>query len=185
MRLFAHKGVASTTVGQIEEAAGLAPRSGALYKYFDSKDALLAAGLERHLTTVRDIEHQLALRPLGEIRSEFTMLGHWLLHELEVERNITHILEREGEHVGDLRDRMRIGISDRGYLIGADVIGRWRPDLSQAKRESLSIIAVGALINYKRSTWTFGLAPLGIEEAQLIESWVEVCMSITTAESPI
>lgn len=178
MRLFARKGVSSTTVGEIEATAGLSPRSGALYKYFDSKDALLAAGLEQHLATMRDIEQELALRPLGEIRAEFTMLGHWLLHELEVERDITHILEREGDQVGAIRDRIRTGISDRSYLIGADVLGRWRPDLEQARREALSVIAVGALINYKRSAWTFGLAPLDLDEEILVQSWVEVCVAV-------
>ncbi len=184
MHLFARKGVTSTTVGDIEQAAGLAPRSGALYKYFDSKDALLAAGLERHLRTIRDIEHDLALRPLGEIRSEFTMLGHWLLHELEVERDITHVLEREGDQVSDLREQMRAGISDRGYLIGADVIERWRPDLSQADRERLSVIAIGALINYKRSTWTFDRPPLELDQELLVETWVDVCVGIITAGPP-
>jgi AcrR family transcriptional regulator len=184
MHLFARKGVTSTTVGDIEQAAGMAPRSGALYKYFESKDALLAAGLERHLATVRDIEPDLALRPLGDPRAEFTMLGHWLLHELDVERDITHILEREGDHVADLRDQMRTGISDRGYLIGADVIGRWRSGLSQSERERLAVIAVGALINYKRSTWTFGHAPLDLDAELLIDSWVDVCIAIITADPP-
>ncbi len=184
MHLFAQKGFVSTTVGDIEQAAGLSPRSGALYNYFDSKNALLTAGLERHLATVRDIEHDLALRPLGDIRSEITMLGHWLLHELELERDITHILEREGDHVSNLREQMRTGISDRGYLIGADVVGRWRPDLSQAERERLSVILVGALINYKRSTWTFGRPPLDLDDESLIETWVDVCIGIITAEPP-
>jgi AcrR family transcriptional regulator len=184
MHLFAQKGVASSTVGDIELAAGLAPRSGALYNYFDSKDALLIAGLERHLATVRDIERDLALRPLGDRRSEFTMLGHWLLHELEVERDITHILEREGDHVAEIRERMRTGISDRGYLIGADVIGRWRTDLNQAERQRLAVIAVGALINYKRSTWTFGRAPLDLDAEALVDSWVHVCIAIITADPP-
>jgi len=58
-----------------DDGAGLSPRSGVLYKYFESKDTLLAAGLERHLATIGAIEVELALLPLGEMRSEFTMLG--------------------------------------------------------------------------------------------------------------
>lgn len=180
MHLFARRGVAATTVGDIEAAAGLAPRSGALYKYFDSKDALLAAGLERHLATVADIEAELALRPLGDMRSEFLLLGRWLLIELEVERDITHVLEREGDHLGELRDRMREGISDRGYLIGADVLQRWQPDLAEKQRRHLSVIFVGALVNWKRSSWTFGVGPLAIDEDELLETWAD--LSVATVE---
>ena len=178
LSLFAQRGVVATTVGDIETAAGLARRSGALYKYFESKDALLTACLERHLATVTNLEEELALQPLGEIRSELTLLGRWLMHELEVERNITHILEREGHKLGTLRDRMRTEISDRGYLIGAAVIGRWRPDLPPDRRDPMAVVIVGALINYKRSTWTLGGAPLALTEEQFIDEWVDICLTL-------
>lgn len=174
MHLFARKGVGATTVGDIEAAAGMAPRSGALYKYFPSKNALLTAGLERHLDTVSDMVDEIALRPLGEVRSEIALLARWLLHELDVERDITHILEREGEELGALRDRMRVGISDSGYSIGASLLARWRPDLDRASCEGLAVVAVGALINFKRSTWTFGQAPLGLSEDEVVDAWVEL-----------
>ena len=44
MRLFARRGFRGTTVGEIEQAAGLAPRAGGLYKHFRSKEEVLAAG---------------------------------------------------------------------------------------------------------------------------------------------
>ena len=44
MRLFSAKGFEATSVSQIEAAAGLAAGSGALYRHFKSKDALLDAG---------------------------------------------------------------------------------------------------------------------------------------------
>jgi AcrR family transcriptional regulator len=177
MRLFARKGVAATTVGEIESEAGMAPRSGALYKYFDSKSALVEVGLERHLATVAEIDGQLGLRPLGDLHSELTLLGHWLLDELESERDITHVIEREGSAFPDLRDRMREGISDRGYRVGSMVIGRWRTDLSEAERNALAVIGIGALINYRRSTWTFGRTPLDLNREVIVDSWVQVWSS--------
>ena len=44
MRLFAERGYRGTTVGDIEQAAGLAPRAGGLYKHFASKDEVLRPG---------------------------------------------------------------------------------------------------------------------------------------------
>ena len=49
MRLFAAQGFRGTTVGEIEAAAGLAPRAGGLYKHFRSKEEVLEAGIDRHL----------------------------------------------------------------------------------------------------------------------------------------
>ena len=45
--LFARQGFRGTSVGEIEAAAGLSPRSGALYKHFASKRDVLAGGAGR------------------------------------------------------------------------------------------------------------------------------------------
>jgi len=183
MSLFAERGFVATTVGDIEAQAGLASRSGALYKYFSSKDELLAAGFERHLATMRDIEGHLALKPLGAIGPELMILGRWLLDELEIERSITHLLEREGDRLGDLRDRMRIEISDRGYRIGAELIARWRTDLSRNTRERMAVVVVGAVINYKRSSWTLGRPPLEVTQDEFLDEWVTTCVALIDGES--
>ena len=80
MRLFGEQGYQATSVAQIEAAAGLAPGSGALYHHFKSKEALLEAGIDRQLDrrrAMRDIRALFA--GLGDLRSELTMLGRYLL----------------------------------------------------------------------------------------------------------
>jgi hypothetical protein len=49
LKLFSSKGFEATSVSQIEAAAGLAAGSGALYRHFKSKNALLDAGIDRQL----------------------------------------------------------------------------------------------------------------------------------------
>lgn len=183
MRLFARQGVAATTVGQIEAEAGMSPRSGALYKYFDSKASMLDAGLERHLATIDDMGDQLASRQLGEMRVELALVGHWLLTEMDAERDITHIIEREGAAHPELRDRMRDGISERGYRIASDFVARWCPELGKPERDALAVVAVGALINVRRSRWTFGEPPLGLADAEVLRAWVELCATFFAARS--
>ena len=46
VELFGRQGYHGTSVGEIETAAGLVPRSGGLYKHFPSKAALLEAAIE-------------------------------------------------------------------------------------------------------------------------------------------
>lgn len=174
LRLFAHQGFDATTVGDIERAAGFAPRSGVLYKYFASKRALLDAGLEQHLAAVGDVEDDVLLRPLDNVRSEITLLARWLLAELDRERHITHLLEREGDRLSDLRDRARDGISERGYIIGSALLERWMPDTDGVERDALAVVAIGAVVNFRRSTWTFGAPPRGLSDDEFIDSWVNL-----------
>lgn len=174
LELFARQGFDATTIGQIESSAGFAPRSGALYQYFDSKRAVLDAALEQHLASVEDVQEQLAVRPLGDVRSEITLLARWLLDELDRERHITHLLEREGERLADLRERSRIGISERGYLIGSDLIARWLPHTTPTERDVFAVATIGALVNFRRSAWTYGAPPRNLSDDDFINGWVEL-----------
>src|ERR1700677_4160546 len=47
MRLFSENGYSGTSIAKIEAAAGLTPGAGGIYHHFKSKEALLAAGIER------------------------------------------------------------------------------------------------------------------------------------------
>ena len=179
--LVAAHGFDGVSVGDIEAGAGLAPRSGALYKYFDSKLAVLEAGLEQHLASVDGIERDLADAPLDDATAEVDVMARWLLAELDRERTITHVIEREGDRLPDLRDRMRAGISDRGYRIASafvDPMGRARSVELDRRRCRSPCCSSGALINFRRSTWTFGARPLGLDDDRLVEVFVSVGSSL-------
>src|SRR5437660_12615728 len=96
VRLFAEKGFRETTVGEIEAAAGLEPRRGALYRHFPTKEALLQAALERHLQSLADADAAREDVPTGDVRAEALLMGRWLLGELDRERAIVRILEHDG-----------------------------------------------------------------------------------------
>ncbi len=174
VELFSRRGFDATSIREIEVAAGFAPRSGALYQYFESKRALLDAALEGHLASIDDVHEQLGLRPLGDVRDEITLLARWLLDELDRERQVTHLLEREGERLTQLRERAREGISERGYRIGSELIARWLPNKPEPERDVFAVAAIGALINFRRSTWTFGGRPRGLSDDEFISGWVEL-----------
>ena len=176
MMLVAARGFAATTVGAIEEEAGLAPRSGALYTHFPSKLAVLEAGLEVNLASVSSTEADLALMPLSDLRVELELLGRWLLTELDRERDLTQVLEREGDRLPQLRDRVRAEISDRGYRAAAAFIERWAADLHlpTEDHDALAVLLVGMLVNLRRSAWTFGAEPLGVDDDRAIAAFVAV-----------
>ena len=170
MGLVATHGFDGVSVGDIESAAGLAPRSGALYKYFASKLAVLEAGLEQHLDSIAEIEIDLAGTPSADPRAEIDMVARWLLAELDRERVITQVMEREGDRLPELRDRMRAGVSDRGYRIASTYIGHWAAGagVHVVDPDALAVILIGAVINLRRSTWTFDQPPLGIDDERFL-----------------
>src|SRR5687768_17337280 len=96
IRLFAERGYRGTTVGEIEAAAGLAPRSGGLYKHFRSKEEVLGAAIERHVSEIERVRSALELLPLGDLRSELTLVARWTLQELKEEQELMRVVQKDG-----------------------------------------------------------------------------------------
>jgi len=180
LALVAERGFDGVGVGDIEAGAGLAPRSGALYKYFDSKLAVLEAGLEQHLAAIGDIGADLDQAPVTEVAAEVEVMARWLLAELDRERTITHVIEREGDRLPELRDRMRHGVSDRGYRIAAAFVERWAGTVTEEPldHEALAVILIGAIVNLRRSTWTFAAAPLGIDDERFVATFAALSAAL-------
>ncbi|HVF52257.1 MAG TPA: helix-turn-helix domain-containing protein [Actinomycetota bacterium] len=181
LRLFAQRGFRRTTVGDIEELAGLAPRSGAMYKHFANKRELLAAAVERHLHEVETIRNVLDLMPLGDLRAELMLLARWILADLDRNRELFLVFEKEGDNLADLRDRYYEDVGEFGYRIGAEFLRR---ALDAAKAdidpEVLVTVTMNALVNQRRCEWTFGRKPLGLDDGQLVEGVVEIVMRFAT-----
>ena len=176
MRLFAEKGFRATTVGDIEAAVGLQPRRGGLYKHFASKQALLEGAFERHLDAVEGARQTMDDAPLADLHDLADALGRWLLVELDAERTITQVLEKEGDRLPDLRDRFRERVSDAGYQAASDLLGRWIGRRStDVDLDALAVLLLGPLINLRRSTWLYARPPLGIDDERMIATWVDAC----------
>jgi AcrR family transcriptional regulator len=176
MRLFAEKGFRATTVGDIEAAVGLQPRRGGLYKHFASKQALLEGAFERHLEAVEGARRTMDEVPLVDLHDIADALGRWLLIELDAERTITQLLEKEGDRLPDLRDRFRERVSDAGYQAASDLIGRWLgPRAADVDVDALAVVLLGPLINLRRSTWLYARPPLGIDDERVLAAWVDSC----------
>src|SRR5919106_2208890 len=110
LKLFAEQGFKATTVGSIESAASLAPRSGALYQHFKGKQELLEAALDRELAGMDELTDAIAIFPLGDLRAEFTMLARWNLASLDRRAALTRFVRREADL---LPQRLRTKLYDR------------------------------------------------------------------------
>jgi AcrR family transcriptional regulator len=178
MAMFAERGFKGTTIGQVEAAAGLSPRRGAAYRHFRDKRELFEAAVERHIHELQSMSGVMDLLPLGDPRSETLLLVRWFLQELDRQRPMVAVLEKEGEAFPDLRDRFYREVIDVGYRQTASLIRRYGtrdPDLDP---DVLTAVVVGAIVDRRRTRWTFGEVPLDLEEERFVAGLVDLVMAL-------
>jgi len=170
MRLFAERGFAATTVGDIEAAAGLQPRRGALYRHFRSKQDLLRAAVGVHLDAITTSAAQLRRLDLGPVTADapevlgpiVTELGRWFLAELDRQQDMTHVLEHDGARFPGVVSDVRHDVIDTGNRAAADLLAAVAPGLKDPA--ALAVLLLGSLVALRRTAWTFGAPPLGLDD---------------------
>jgi len=177
LRLFASRGFDGTTVGDIEAAAGLKPRRGGLYRHFPSKLALLEAAVARHNATARRAAFEFTRLPVEDPRELALLVGRWMLADLDAQRAMTHVLEREGNRLQTVRDEFRVG-SDAGFQAAAALVRKWAAD---GDAEVVGVVLLGALVNFRRSAWTLGLAPLELDDERFLVGFADVFSKLVKA----
>jgi AcrR family transcriptional regulator len=176
MRLFAAQGFRGTTVGEIEEAAGLVPRSGGLYKHFRSKEEVLEAGIDRHVSEIELIAPALEILPLGDPRSELVLVGRWALGELANEMPLMKVVQKDGDRFPEIAAKVNARIIARGHEQSVSVVRRVFGDLLDERQvAALGALALGALVGYRVEEAMFGPRP--VSESDFLEAWVDVLMA--------
>ncbi len=179
MRLFAERGYAGTTVGDIEAAAGLAPRSGALYQYFTSKRELLEAAFDRHVRDLEQMQSALDLLPLGDLRSELTLMARWNMQDLKKREDLYRFMRKEGDQFPELVAAVYEDISERPLRRVAELLcDRFRSaGVAEPDCEALVAVLVQSMSAYRAHESSFGKPPLLVDEERFIDMWVDVCLA--------
>lgn len=185
LRLFADRGYEATSVGEIEAAAGLAPRSGALYKHFASKRALIDAALAERFAAIDSIDERVALMPRGNLRAELEFAARLALGELERERDLCRLVMKEGDRFPELAHAFHGGIVARGHRIAAawlearaESLGREIGDI-----EGLAQVLTDALVGYVLQHNIFGPGAVPVERERVITAWVGLAAARLDPES--
>jgi AcrR family transcriptional regulator len=180
MRLFAERGYEGTTVGEIERAAGLAPRSGALYQHFENKQDVLERAIERHLGAIDDLGSALEMLPLGDLRAELTLMARWNLASLDRRAALTQFIYREGDRLpAKLRDKLYDRLVERPYSqVVSWLHGRVEdPDDAEPDLHALALIMIEPMSSYRSLQRLFGRVPGAVDDERFIDTWVDVCLT--------
>ncbi len=185
MRLFSERGYSATSIAKIEAASGLTPGAGGLYHHFKSKEAILAAGIERQLSrldALRDIRR--VLTPLGDLKAELTLTARYILAELDNESELLRILSSEARN----RPQLLTTAADR--LVSSTFTGfaTWiseRAERPVASEQATAIAAVGlgSLLSSRLLRDVLGITtPVGDET--LVDTWVQLMVLALTDPTP-
>ncbi len=180
MRLFGENGYKGTSVTQIERAAGLTPGAGGMYHHFRTKEALLAAGIERHLArldALRDIRQ--VFTGLGDLSAELTITARYALAELDSETELLRIMATESRSRPQLVERAvqeLIGATYTGF-------GRWleeRAALAPDRAAAVTAVGLGALISSRLLRTLLPADPVNVDDKTFVTTWVEMMMGLLT-----
>jgi AcrR family transcriptional regulator len=166
MGLFGKQGFKSTTVAQIEAAAGLSIGAGGLYRHFASKRDLLEAGLRQQaannaqLLTFIENPAQLAQLPLADQLLAIARAG---LRRLEQERDVNRLLLRDLAEFPALLEEFRQQELSQIFT----VLSAWLRSVARNKDldvDALAAVLIEAVSHYWILGDVFGGHPFGIDE---------------------
>jgi AcrR family transcriptional regulator len=183
MRLFARNGFHATTVGDIEAAAGLQPRRGALYKHFPNKQTLLDEAVRHYVDRAAAGAAHIAALDLDAMSGDdpdvrrliVEGLGRWFLDAMDDMRDLTRVLEHDGDRMDDVTREVKRDIVDLSYRTAVALIVAVAPDARDP--EALAVVLLGALVALRRTTWTFGSPPAGVDDERALRSWTELALA--------
>jgi AcrR family transcriptional regulator len=185
MRLFSQHGYAATSIAKIEAAAGLTPGAGGIYHHFASKEAVLAAGIERQLArlgALREIRH--VLGSLGDLKAELTLTARYVLAELDSESELLRIL------ASDARNRPQLLTTAADQLVSSTFEGfatwigeRAERPVPNADATAIAAVGLGSLLCTRLLRDVLGI-PAQVDDETLVDTWVELMVGALTSPAP-
>lgn len=182
MRLFSEHGYAATSIAKIEAAAGLTPGAGGLYHHFESKEAVLAAGIERQLSrlgALREIRD--VLGSLGDLKAELTLTARYVLAELDIESELLRIL------ASDARNRPKLLTAAVEELISSTFTGfatwigeRAERPIPDEEATAIAVFGLGSLFSTRLLRDVLDI-PAQVDDKTLVDTWVQM-MATALAE---
>lgn len=170
LRLFAQKGFRGTSIGEIEKAAGLAPRAGAFYRHFPGKAALAAEiGRASLIETRRDLGLDGVL-PLGDTRAELIVIARGYLRAFERQAPLQALIAevRALPEIRELEDRVDRDLIEG--LLGWLAAKRYAAALDRAGRVGLLLSIVGSWTLYLQKRGS-AACPSRLTEQRMLSQW--------------
>jgi len=176
MHLFSEKGYAGATVGEIQEAAGLTFGSGALYKHFPSKEAVLTEGVDRFVETARNERRQLAGLADQPVGDALRTIAEAVMASFTRDSDVLRIVWRDLDAFPDLQEKVRTERIRATY----DDFAAWLKhqaemgNLRSHDSEAVAAVALSSLVFFRLLNSLMHDSPGGIDEGRFVDTWTRV-----------
>lgn len=189
MRLFGELGYTATTIAKIEEAAGLSPGSGALYKHFRSKKDILSVGLRERirkkdaLTTLLGTEAPAPAAPPATLTTSRALLRAVAksgLERLAYERDVNRILVQDLAAFPELLEEFRTAEVARNHAALTQLLQTHStPNSPQPDWSAVAAILQDALSHYWLMADIFGgTHPTGVTEDAYLDTLTDLALGL-------
>ena len=176
MRLFGAHGYAATTVTQIEQAAGLSPGSGAIYRHFPTKQAILEAGVAEQIAAAEGLVawfRDTAALDLLPLPARLLVVARAGLRRLEQESDLNRLVLRDLAQFPILL--ARVGNEDIARVFGAFAAWlRAQGDHRDVDVEAVAMVLMGAVTHLWIMQDVFGEHPAGVDEDRYLVAAAEL-----------
>lgn len=131
-----------------------------------------------------DLSSVMEMLPLGDLRSELTLLARWNLASLERRAVLSRFVRREGDRLPPrLRDKLYARLVGIPY---EHVVALLRARAARAGTElpdaqAIALILVEGLSAYRAMRETFGRVPGDVDDQAVIDTWVDIAMTLAKA----
>jgi AcrR family transcriptional regulator len=187
VHLFATRGYDATSVADIQTACGLHPGSGALYKHFPSKAAVLEAAVLDNLDRLaaRTAETEDARLP-DDPREALRLLADVVWAFMAADRDLIRLMIREFTGFPELFERLWQGVVATVYRRGTDWItslkNQGRADV--ADPEATAAVLVAALTYYPILDVLIGHTPGDLAPDRFLAAWLDHAVAALRLTSP-
>jgi AcrR family transcriptional regulator len=182
MRLFSEHGYTATSIAKIEAAAGLTPGAGGIYHHFASKEAVLAAGIERQLARLGALRQiRQVLGSLGDLKAELTLTARYILAELDSESELLRILASEARHQPQLlKTAVDQLVSSTFEGFAAWITERAGRPIADEEAAAIAALGLGSLLSSRLLRDVLDI-PAQVDDTTLVDTWVGL-MSLALAD---
>jgi AcrR family transcriptional regulator len=181
MRLFADNGVAGTPIVRIEQAAGLAPSSGAFYRHFKTKAGVLEAAVDDAAEAATFGADRLAIiddLPLHE-QIVFIARGTWMVFDSQ--RDLMLVLTRDTSPLPANYGHEPDMFPGNGVAFLASWLtsrGKTRMLKRVADPEATALVLLNALTFYWLQKEGETATPYGIDSERFIRAWCDLVLEL-------
>jgi AcrR family transcriptional regulator len=186
IELFARQGYSSTSVADIQRACGLSPGSGALYKHFPSKKALLQEATRRQIEQMGATWDEYKRTRASDTKSALRQGAEQIWASIDDNSQLLRVMFREPEALDEM-------IDDMWSAVAATAYGRTARALSAAKDagvsqvedpEATSTVLVAALAYLPIVQMLIRRTPGKLDADRFREAWLRLAEAAFTGVPP-